>query len=154
MPSDIIVLTVKTYVAGCFYITPYQQTISRKQACMRKGNTIFLVFVLGFILSGCRNTTQVKETIDTSSLLVERVQASYGINVNDPSEMVGYFNYVFVGEIEEAEDTRYYNLMDSDTEVPKDWGATDCLEFTTYKIKVLENIKGELWQTEPISLKK
>lgn len=121
---------------------------------MRKDHIIFLVFVLGFILSGCRYSTQVKETIDTSSLPVERVQASYAINVNDPREMVGYFDYVFVGEIEETEDTRYYHLMDSDTEIPEDWDATDCLEFTTYRVKVLENIKGELCQTEPISLKK
>lgn len=81
---------------------------------------VFLIIVISF--SGCSKTSDVTD-LDT-----KYVSAMYAVDMNNPEEVVGISSNVFVGYVEEMMDTYYI------TNFP----------YTRYKVKVINNIKGEL----------
>ncbi len=76
-------------------------------------------------------------------LPISRGQVEYIVDVNNPQEMVGLVDYVFVGYVKEKVNTTYVN--------PE---LEDGNPVTMYNVTVLSNIKGELVQNEDIQLGK
>ena len=85
----------------------------------------------------------MKENFNELEQIVSWV-ACYAYDISDLRKNVGFYDYVFVGRIEEAEGTYY-----------RDSFFSEKLQFyaqseTQYKITVLKNIKGNLKTNESI----
>ncbi|MDR2945071.1 MAG: hypothetical protein LBU81_08375 [Methanosarcinales archaeon] len=83
---------------------------------------------------------------------VNYLQNSYVIDVENPAELVGDADYVFVAEIEKLTGTAYrfpVMILDEDG---KEIEATT--PFTEYQVSVIQNIKGDLVLNQTIPLQK
>ena len=113
------------------------------------------VLILVLLLAGMFSYTQIKikyyedrffpmkENFNELEQIVSWV-ACYAYDISDLRKNVGFYDYVFVGRIEEAEGTYY-----------RDSFFSEKLQFyaqseTQYKITVLKNIKGNLKTNESI----
>lgn len=72
--------------------------------------------------------------------VIERISGSCTIDVYNPKAVVGDVDYVFVGYVNEKNDTVYRFQKDD--------------PYTNYSVIILENIKGNLVKDEPISIQK
>lgn len=93
---------------------------------------LLMVFTL-FLLCGCGEkitNREEYELIKSNELPVTRVDASYVMDTNDLTEVIGYADYVFIGKVLEYKLTQ----NDSKSQIPK----------TCYRIEIIENIKGDL----------
>lgn len=106
---------------------------------MKKYKHIIIPMVLMFslVLSSCGIDTADKNT----PIEVVELRGSYAIDVNDTRCRVGFADYVFVGEIIEVIGTEYrHHELDTEGNIIEETGSP----YTEYKVKVIENIKGEL----------
>ncbi len=106
---------------------------------------ISMVLMLSLVLSSCgvdiaKNNTPIEEV---------ELMGSYAIDVDDTRCRVGFADYVFVGEIIEVIGTEYrHHALDKDGNIIEKTGSP----YTEYKVKIIENIKGELTIDEEIVL--
>ena len=109
---------------------------------MRRLKRLFtLIVVLMAVLCGCGKNIDVRKTIGTNQMKIETYQASFVINENDITQVTTYASYVFVAEVVDYDKTEYIN---GDENAP----------LTYYRVRVKENIKGNLRKDEDIVLKK
>lgn len=73
-------------------------------------------------------------------------EAQFVVNVNDPKEVVGWGDYVFVAKVEDELRTEYSNVRTNEK------GKSSARPYTFYKIKVIENLKGNLKLNESIEI--
>jgi len=80
------------------------------------------------------------------------IHGSFVVNIDDPKEVVGDADYVFMGNVVEQTGTLYKN------KVPIEQENGDVLyianAYTNYTVSVIENIKNELVTSENISISK
>lgn len=100
-----------------------------------------LIVVLIIVLCGCGKKVDVGKIIGTDQMKVEPYHASFVIDENDVVQVTTYASYVFVAEVVDYDKTDYIN---GDENSP----------LTYYRIRVKENIKGNLRKDEDIVLKK
>jgi hypothetical protein len=124
--------------------------------------TVSIVTVLLVLLAGVRVSMKLfadkleseifplKDSISVINSEYKRpvVCVDWAFDVNDKNKVVGFHDYVFVGEVKKIvgtgySDVRFYDGFDFD-ESP----------FTRYEIRVIENIKGELVTDRDIPLTK
>lgn len=94
----------------------------KKNITGKKVLTCSMLLVIVICFTGCSKKS------DLANLSTEYVSASYVVNMDEPEEVVGLCNNVFVGYIEEMIDT-YYDLA---------------LPLTRYNVRVIKDIKGDL----------
>jgi hypothetical protein len=105
------------------------------------------------ILSGCssnKNMDKIEtETINVTDKVenilpddsIEYVNASYVFDIDNPQELVGFVDYVFVGHVDKNVGVEYVEAG----EEPSEEGIIISYDpYTTYNVTVLSNIKGEL----------
>lgn len=85
------------------------------------------------------------------SLTLDPVSYSYVIDIENPSEVAGHVDLVFVGRVEKQKDVVYENVFDRETENGTKAAGTP---YTNYDIIVLENLKGNLKKNETIPVLK
>lgn len=98
------------------------------------------------ISAGCANSSSDKNKLTE----IKVTMSSSAINTDSITEMVGFADYVFVGEVLREKDTVYK------VSVPDGNGDEKTVKdpYTNYSVKVIENIKGTLEQTNPIIVQK
>lgn len=90
------------------------------------------------ILTMVISFTGCKKSIDATKLDTKYVSAMYVVDMKNPEAVVGISSNVFIGYVEEMTDTDYILNF----------------PYTRYKVKVIDNIKGELQLDATIQLNK
>ena len=116
--------------------------------------TFFVIGNLSFKMFKDKLENNIFPLKDSISVINAEYERNFGVivdwiyNPNDLKQLAGAASYVFVAEIKEVVGTGY-------TEVEMyDGFRFDSHPFTRYKIRVLENLKGELKTDEDITLTK
>lgn len=114
---------------------------------MTKTRKITLISLLTVCIIGLAviaiETGLFRKEPDIESLPINWNNGLYIINVDDPREVVGWADYVFIGYVNSKDGTEYF-LPNSDDGMPR----------TKYTITVMENIKGVLPLDESVHLQK
>lgn len=108
---------------------------------MMKKRIILLAMLISISAFGCNKkpTTQKYNSTELSqSLPITYNDACYVVNVNEPKEVVGWGDYVFVAKVEEELRTEYNNVRINEK------GDKTGKPYTFYRIKAIENLKGNL----------
>lgn len=84
-------------------------------------------------------------------LKLDPISYSYVIDIDNPREVAGHVDFVFVGRVEKQKDVVYEDVFDRETE---DGIQSTGIPYTNYDITVLENIKGDLKINETIPILK
>ncbi|MBO4484139.1 MAG: hypothetical protein J5738_01970 [Lachnospiraceae bacterium] len=109
---------------------------------MRKIKLFLVLVIVSTCLSGCmKKKINVAEIIGTDQMNVDTYRAEFVIDENDIRQVTTYASYVFVAEVTDYVKTKY---LDDYADSPVTW----------YKIRVKENIKGNLKKDENIVLTK
>lgn len=117
---------------------------------MKKIFALVLSVMMATILVGCNNNARPSaEKVYDSISLSGKIptiydEASFMVDVNNPAEVVGWGDYVFVAKVESELRTEYTNIQKNEN------GMITGKPYTVYSITVLENIKGNLCKNEPI----
>ncbi|MDR0488886.1 MAG: hypothetical protein LBG99_05740 [Propionibacteriaceae bacterium] len=90
--------------------------------------------------------------VDVSTLPIDRIRASYVIDVGNKNEVAGLADYVFAGRVISNNKTIYEDVIEMETEE----GGTRLVgsPYTEYTIEVVDNIKGKLKKNKPITMLK
>lgn len=110
---------------------------------MGRKRIIFVLFIIGMMLSACAAETavDVASVIGTNKMVtISPVKISFPFDYTDLNALVSYQPYVFVGRVEEYVETVNYE--------------NNYAAMTVYSVTVVENIKGELITNEPVLLRK
>ena len=76
-----------------------------------------------------------------NELPAEYVSADFAIDIDEPTEVIGMADYVFVAKINKILGTSYNNCRT----VERDSGDMEIYDvFTNYQVTVIDNIKGNL----------
>ncbi|MBC1367574.1 cell surface protein [Listeria innocua] len=80
------------------------------------------------------------------------IHSDYTLNIDNPNEVVGDADYVFVGKVTEETGTTYTNK----TPIEQEDGSVKYIgeAFTNYKIKVITNLKNELTTDKELAIAK
>lgn len=99
--------------------------------------SIFFSVILGLTLSSCTKEERLEHTTE-----------DFAIDTKDPRKLVGFADYYFIAEVNHQVDTEYRDpiITEGDEEI--------AFPYTNYKVKVLNNIKGELPLDEEIVVTK
>lgn len=104
---------------------------------MNKILPILFSVILVLTLSSCSKEESVEQTTE-----------DFAVDINDPHELVGFADYYFVAEVISQINTEYRHpiILEGGKEITS--------PYTKYKVKVLNNIKGELPLDEEIVVTK
>jgi hypothetical protein len=106
---------------------------------------ILLVGTVVLFSSKSNEQTKVYDSFTLSSQIpVSYDDGSFVVNVNNPAEIVGWGDYVFVARVEDELRTEYTNVRE------KEDGTITGKPYTVYSITVIDNLKGNLILGEPI----
>lgn len=99
--------------------------------------SIFFSVILGLTLSSCTKEESLEQTTE-----------DFAIDTNDPHQLVGFADYYFVAEVINQVGTNHKDpiILEGEKEM--------AFPYTNYKVKVLNNIKGELPLDEEIVVTK
>ncbi|MES1041777.1 hypothetical protein [Peribacillus simplex] len=114
---------------------------------------LFIVSV-SLIVSACSNSKKDVSNVsseDKKNLKVIQMDGTFAINVDDPKETVGDADYVFIGRVDEDVDTVYKDPVTIET---SDGTKEVSTPYTNYKVRVLQNIKGDLVTDTSIPIQK
>lgn len=117
---------------------------------MKRIIALFLGIVMIVTITGCSSQTnyELSKTYDSISLSSEIPvvydDGSFMVNVDNPEEIVGWGDYVFVAKVEAELRTEYTNLRENEN------GTITGKPYTVYSITVIDNLKGKLKKNEPI----
>lgn len=101
-----------------------------------------LIFTIMFSFTGCTTTLsdeEIAKYIGTTDYPTETYGVTYSIDVTNLSEVVGDSDYVVVAEVKDYLATTY---------------SASGFPLTEYSIQVIENIKGNLDQSQEINMLK
>ncbi|MBC1534285.1 cell surface protein [Listeria seeligeri] len=99
------------------------------------------------------NTNAEKaDTTEEKKIPTYSIQADYTVNVDNPNEVVGDSDYVFVGKVKSETGTTYKNKVP----LEKEDGTVGYVgeAFTHYEVEVLSNLKNELVTNQVIPIDK
>ncbi|OJG96598.1 hypothetical protein RV18_GL002104 [Enterococcus termitis] len=98
------------------------------------------------------NTYFDKNKAKGTEVPIYAIHADYTLDVNNPNEVVGGSDYVFVGKVIDNTGTTYKNK----TPLEQEDGSIKYLgeAFTNYKIEVITNLKNKLVTSKEITLAK
>ena len=117
---------------------------------MRKTVALFLGIIIICTITGCGSqsnyeTSKIYDSIALSSEIpIVYDDGSFLVNVDNPEEIVGWGDYVFVAKVEAELRTEYTNLRENED------GSIVAKPYTVYSITVIDNLKGNLKKNEPI----
>lgn len=117
---------------------------------MKRVIEFLMVLTIIATITGCSSKTynEPSKTYDSISLSsqipVVYDEASFMVDVDNPEEIVGWGDYVFVAKVEAELRTEYTNLRENEN------GNVTGMPFTVYSITVIDNLKGKLKKNEPI----
>ncbi|MBC1532036.1 cell surface protein [Listeria seeligeri] len=116
------------------------------------GIIALIVGVIGIALALMSNTAEEKADTEKQKVPTYSIHADYTLDVDNPEEVVGDSDYVFVGKVKSETGTIYKN----EVPIEKEDGTIEYQgeAFTHYKIEVISNIKNELVTNEEISIEK
>lgn len=117
-----------------------------------KKNYIASLVVIGCLVVGVGIENKVFEKNDVKRVPIHTVGASYDLNIDNPLEVVGDSDYVFVGKVSKNTGTRYENPVpiEISTGEVKYIGEA----YTQYEVEVISNIKNDLVINKPIKIEK
>lgn len=101
-------------------------------------------------ITGCSEhySNKMSKTYDSftlsSELPVVYDEGSFMVNIDNPEEIVGWGDYVFVAKVEDELRTEYTNVRKSED------GTITGKPYTVYSITVIDNLKGNLKKNKPI----
>jgi len=109
-----------------------------------KRNRILAILFAGLLCVGgglfwAMTETQKKEPV------ISRIYGNFGYNTEDPREVAGVVDYVFVAYVERFDKTEHRHDLGEDTEP---------LPYSHYTVRVAENLKGTLRTDVSIPLEK
>lgn len=116
---------------------------------MKRLKSIFSIFMI-LTITGCGkyNKDETTKVYDSFALSAEVPvvydNASCMVNIQEPKEVVGWGDYVFVAKVENELRTEYTNIRENED------GDITGKPYTVYSITVIDNLKGELKKNEPI----
>src|SRR5690606_8977690 len=90
--------------------------------------SILMLTLLIIITTGCQS----------KDIPIIYGEASFMINVDEPREIAGWGDYVFVAKIEEELRTEYSNIRENEN------GTKVGKPYTVYSITVTDNLKGKI----------
>lgn len=117
---------------------------------MKKIIALFLGIAMIVAITGCSSQSnyEMSKTFDSFALISEIPvvydDGSFMVNVDNPEEIVGWGDYVFVAKVEAELRTEYTNLRENED------GTITGKPYTVYSITVIDNLKGKLKKNEPI----
>lgn len=117
---------------------------------MKRIFALFLGIVMIATITGCSSQSnyEMSKTFDSfalsSEIPVVYDDGSFMVNVDNPEEIVGWGDYVFVAKVEAELRTEYTNLHENED------GTITGKPYTVYSITVIDNLKGKLKKNEPI----
>lgn len=111
-----------------------------------KKNVMLLVFAilvltLSLFVTGCVNKS-------SKDLPIDYISGDYVIDMENPREVIGLGDYVFVAQVNKEIKTDYRNVKELGN------GKKVGMPYTVYSITVIDNIKGEIKLNEPIEFEK
>lgn len=111
-----------------------------------KKNLMLLVFaipvlILSLFVTGCDNNFSKDVPIDY-------INGDYVIDTENPREVIGLGDYVFVAQINKEIGTDYRNVKELDN------GKKIGIPYTIYSITVIDNLKGKIKKNKPIEFEK
>lgn len=123
---------------------------------MNKKKMIVAVCIICFLLgTGVfigKNSTAISSKSEESQTVYE-VKGCYVIDINNPAEVSGASEYVFVGEVKRKGDTTYENeLQGEPIEKGENGKLMAGMPYTYYDVSVIDNMKNELPQDQPITI--
>jgi len=89
--------------------------------------------------------------VTSNRIPIAKTLYSHVIDINNPRELAGFADYVFVGRVEKQNGVVYENVYDRETE---EGFETVGSPYTWYDVTVLENLKGELKINKTIPIPK
>ena len=109
----------------------------RREIKIKKMLPIFFSLILVLTFTSCGKEESSEQTTE-----------DFAVDTRDPHELVGFADYYFVAEVIDEIDTEYRHpvIMEGKEEIGS--------PYTNYKIKVQNNIKGELPLDEEINVTK
>ena len=109
---------------------------------------IIVIIIIGSFI-GIYNSSNNEESQPTyNNLPLTTVQVLWRFPTDTPEKAIGISDYVFVAKINKIIRTEYKNPIEVETGLFSKEIVTD--PYTVYEINVIENIKGNLKDTEPI----
>ena len=107
---------------------------------------VVIFFTISFFIHKDKSNDIIANTLP-----VYHLHGYYVIETDDPTEVVGAVDHVFVAKIESVVNTEYRNKVTLETEN----GSKDIYDpYTNYKITVIDNIKGKLKKNQIIDIVK
>ncbi|MDR2045131.1 MAG: hypothetical protein LBQ15_12395 [Clostridium sp.] len=116
---------------------------------MKKIVALVIAIVLAATAVACsQDGNEVSKVYDSFALStqipVEYADGSFMVNVDNPKEIVGWGDYVFVARVDAELRTEYSNVRENEN------GTIAGKPYTVYSIVVIDNLKGNLKLDEPI----
>lgn len=117
---------------------------------MKKLVALVITILMITTITGCsdNSSNEMSKTYDSFTLSTEVPvvydEGSFMVNIENPEEIVGWGDYVFVAKVEEELRTEYTNVRESED------GAITGKPYTVYSITVIDNLKGNLKKNKPI----
>lgn len=109
----------------------------RREIKIKKMLPIFFSLILVLTFTSCGKEESSEQTTE-----------DFAVDTRDPHELVGFADYYFVAEVISQIDTEYRDP------IIIEGGKEITFPYTNYKVKVLNNIKGELPLDEEIVVTK
>jgi hypothetical protein len=100
-----------------------------------------LLVMLSLFVSGCVNKS-------SKDLPIDYISGDFVIDMENPREVIGLGDYVFVAQVNKEIETDYRNVKELGN------GKKVSMPYTIYSITVIDNIKGEIKINEPIEFEK
>ncbi|MBC2100646.1 cell surface protein [Listeria booriae] len=126
-----------------------------KKAVIVKIMSVTLVIAIGvffFTINSKSDEATKGETVKKEKIPTYEIRSTYTVDVDNPEEVVGSVDYVFVGKVLEETGTSYKNKVP--VEVDSDTIEYIGDAYTNYKVKVISNIKNELVTDNVIEIAK
>ncbi|MBC2122435.1 cell surface protein [Listeria marthii] len=122
---------------------------------MKKTTMGIIASVVSILGIGCFltvNTYAEKAEPKKKDVPTYAIFSDYTLDVDNPNEVVGDADYVFVGKVTEETGTAYKNK----TPIEQEDGSIAYIgeAYTNYKVEVITNLKNELTINKEISLEK
>ncbi|EUJ26894.1 hypothetical protein [Listeria cornellensis] len=126
-----------------------------KKSAIVKIMSITLIIAIGVFfltINGNNDKAAQKDEAKKDKIPVYDMRSTYTLDIDNPKEVVGSADYVFVGKVLEETGTVYRNKVP--VEVDSDTIEYIGDAYTQYKIQVISNIKNELVTDNVIDIDK
>ncbi|MBC1674193.1 cell surface protein [Listeria welshimeri] len=111
-----------------------------------------IISILGICFILTVNTHAEKTKSEKKEVPTYAIHSDYTLDVDNPNEVVGDANHVFVGKVTKETGTDYKNK----TPMEQEDGSIEYIgeAYTNYKVEVISNLKNELAMDKEIALQK